>query len=156
MVETPQKIEQPVKAGWWATVREAVRGSDQDFTQGPLGRAIFLLAVPMVLEMVMESVFAVTDVFFVSRLGPEAVATVGLTESLLTIVYTMAIGLSVGATAMIARRVGEGNLDAAAHTAMQVVWLGLLVSFILGVTGIIFAPRLLVVPGGVRGAWRDN
>ena len=151
MVETPQKIEQPVNAGWWATVREAVRGSDQDFTQGPLGRAIFLLAVPMVLEMVMESVFAVTDVFFVSRLGPEAVATVGLTESLLTIVYTMAIGLSVGATAMIARRVGEGDAEAAARTAMQIVWLGLLVSLILGVAGIIFAPRLLAVMGASPG-----
>ena len=83
----------------WADLREAVRGSQQNYTEGPIGRAVVLLAVPMVLEMVMESVFAVADVFYVSRLGPEAVATVGLTETLITLVYTIAMGLSIGVAA---------------------------------------------------------
>ena len=87
-----------------ATLREAVRGSHQDYTEAPIGRAVILLAVPMVLEMLMESVFAVVDIFFVGRLGAEAVATVGITESLMTIIYAVAIGLSIGATATVARR----------------------------------------------------
>src|SRR5215510_15577771 len=95
-------------SGFWPTVWQALAGSHHgEYTDGPIGRAILLLAVPMVLEMVMESVFAVVDVFFVSRLGPEAIATVGLTESMITIVYAVAVGLSVGATATVARRVGE-------------------------------------------------
>ena len=100
-------------------VREALRGSRRDYTQGPIGRAILVLAVPMVLEMVMESVFAVCDVFFVSRLGADAVATVGLTESMLTIIYSIAMGLAIGATAMVARRTGEKNPECAAHVAAQ-------------------------------------
>src|SRR3977135_1102833 len=99
----------------WATVREAVRGSHQDYTEGPMGRAVVLLAVPMVLEMMMESVFAVTDIFFVGRLGAAAVATVGITESLMTIIYAGAIGLSIGATATVARRIGEKDPDGAAR-----------------------------------------
>ena len=101
----------------WALLREALRGSDRDYTSGPIGQAIVLLAVPMVLEMVMESVFAVADVFFVSRLGASAVATVGLTESMLTLIYTVAIGLSIGVTATVARRTGERNPDGAARAA---------------------------------------
>jgi hypothetical protein len=84
------------RQGWWATVREAIRGSHHDYTSGPIGRAIVLLAIPMVMEMVMESVFAVVDVFWVAHLGPNAVATVGLTESMLALVYTAAMGLSIG------------------------------------------------------------
>ena len=91
----------------WQLFLEALRGSPRDLTQGHIGQTILLLAVPMVIEMGMESLFAVVDVFFVSRLGSDAVATVGLTESLLTIVYTVALGLGIGATAVVARRIGE-------------------------------------------------
>ena len=95
-------------------LKEAVRGSHQDFTEAPIGRAVVLLAVPMVLEMLMESVFAVVDIFFVGRLGASAVATVGLTESLMVIVYALAIGLSIGAAATVARRIGEKDPERAA------------------------------------------
>jgi putative MATE family efflux protein len=126
---------------------EAIRGSHTDYTQGSIGRAIMLLAIPMVLEMLMESVFAVTDVFFVARLGAAAVATVGLTESLLTLVYTVAIGLSIGATAMVARRIGEHDEEGAARAASQVIALGVIVSALLGILGVVFAPRLLRLMG---------
>lgn len=110
-----------------------------------------LLAVPMVLEMAMESVFAVTDVFFVSRLGSDAVATVGLTESMLTLVYALAMGLGIGATAMVARRIGERDADGAARAAVQAIVLGLLVALILGVAGAVLAPRLLGLMGASAG-----
>ncbi|HWG32666.1 MAG TPA: MATE family efflux transporter, partial [Gemmatimonadaceae bacterium] len=103
----------PSTHGFWETVRESLRGSHQDYTRGSIPRAILLLAVPMVLEMVLESVFAVTDVFFVGKLGADAVATVGLTESLLTVLYAMAMGLSIGVTAMVARRIGEHDVEGA-------------------------------------------
>ena len=109
-----------------AAVREAVRGSRRDYTEGPIGRAILLLAIPMVLEMVMESVFAICDVFFVSRLGADAVATVGLTESLLTTIYAIAVGLSIGATAVVARRTGEHDREGAARAAVQAIVLGVI------------------------------
>src|SRR5215212_4220275 len=111
--------------GTWGAVREALRGSRRDYTQGPVGRAILVLAIPMVLEMVMESVFAVTDVFFVSRLGAAAVATVGLTESWLTLVYAVAMGLAIGAAAMVARRTGERDPDGAAKAGAQAIMLRL-------------------------------
>jgi putative MATE family efflux protein len=133
--------------GWWSAIREALRGSHQDFTEGPIPRAILLLAVPMVLEMALESVFAVVDVFFVARLGAGAVATVGLTEALLAVLYAVAIGLSVGATATVARRIGEHDLDGAAHAAVQCVALGLATAIVLGTLGAIFAPRLLALMG---------
>lgn len=131
----------------WAVIREALRGSHRDFTEDSIGRAIFLLAVPMVLEMAMESIFAVTDVFFVSRLGADAVATVGLTESMLTIVYGLALGLSIGATAMVARRIGEKDPDGAAHAAAQAIALGVIVAVAIGVLGVVLAPRLLSIMG---------
>ena len=126
---------------------DAVRGTEQDYTVGPVGRAILLLAVPMVLETAMESIFAVVDVFFVSRVGSVAVATVGLTESLLTIIYTMAMGLSIGVTAVVARRIGEHDRDGAARAAVQAVLLGLILSALLGIFGAIYAPRLLELMG---------
>src|SRR5216110_754196 len=106
-------------SAWWSVVRDAVRGVPHDYTAGSLGRGIVLLAIPMVLEMGMESIFAVVDVFWVSRLGPDAVATVGLTESILTLVYTAAMGLSIGVAAVVARRIGERRPDAASEAAVQ-------------------------------------
>jgi len=131
----------------FSDLTDAVRGTEQDYTVGPVGRAILLLAVPMVLETAMESIFAVVDVFFVSRVGSVAVATVGLTESLLTIIYTMAMGLSIGVTAVVARRIGEHDRDGAARAAVQAVLLGLIVSAVLGIFGAIYAPRLLELMG---------
>ena len=131
----------------WSTIKEAVRGSKRDFTQGSIGQAIFLLAVPMVLEMIMESVFAVCDVFFVGKLGADAVATVGLTESMMTIVYTVAIGLSIGVMAMVARRIGEKNPEGAAHVAVQGLIIGAFVAVCIGIVGILFAPKLLALMG---------
>ncbi|NUO38299.1 MAG: MATE family efflux transporter [Gemmatimonadaceae bacterium] len=133
----------------WAAIRESLAGAHgRDFTEGAVGRSIFILAVPMVLEMVMESVFAVVDVFVVAHLGAEAVATVGLTESLMTILYAIAFGLSIGAGAMVARRIGEKNPEAAAHTAAQVILFGAMMSLLLGILGVGFAPQLLRVMGG--------
>src|SRR5689334_18570895 len=135
----------------WGAVREALRGSRRNYTEGPIGRAILILAIPMVLEMVMESVFVVCDVFFVSKLGPDAVATVGLTESLLAIVYTIAMGLSIGVTATVARRTGEHDTEGVSRTAVQAIALGLGVSILLGALGGLFAPTLL----GLMGASSD-
>src|SRR5205085_8010199 len=131
--------------GIWSDVREAIRGSDQDYTQGPIGRAILLLAIPMVLEMAMESIFAVTDVFFVGRLGPDAVATVGLTESMLTLVYALAMGLGIGTTAVVARRIGEKDREGAANAAVQSTLLGIGGAVLLGGLGVGFPPKLLAL-----------
>jgi putative MATE family efflux protein len=128
-------------------LRHALRGTGGDPTAGPVPRAIVLLAVPMVLEMAMESIFAVVDIFWVSRLGPAAVAAVGVTESLLTMVYTLAIGLSIGVTALVARRVGEGDREGAARTAVQALALGIAASALLGALGFLYAPRLLALMG---------
>lgn len=143
----PSDHLEPPPPGFWRSVREALRGSHHDYTSGPIGRSILLLAVPMVLEMAMESIFAVTDIFFVARLGADAVATVGLTESLLTLVYALAIGLSIGITAVVARRIGEKQPDGAARAAVQGIVIALLVSAVLGVTGALTAPRLLAFMG---------
>ncbi len=131
----------------WATLREAVRGSHLDYTTAPIGRAVIVLAVPMVLEMLMESVFAVADIFFVGRLGADAVATVGLTESLMFTVYAMAIGISIGAAATVARRIGEKDPDRAAGAAVQAIILGLGVAVVLGVVGAFFGPQLIAAMG---------
>jgi len=132
---------------FWQTIREAIRGSHHDYTSGPIGRAIILLAVPMVLEMMMESLFAVVDIFWVAHVSPNAVATVGLTESMLTIAYTAAMGLSIGVTATVARRIGEKNPEGAAEAAVQGIALGVLTAVIVGVAGVLLAPTLLGVMG---------
>jgi putative MATE family efflux protein len=132
----------------WSAVKESIRGSHRNYTTGPIGRSILLLAIPMVLEMMMESVFAVVDIFWVSHLGTDAAATVGLTESLLTLIYALAIGLSIGAMAMVARRIGEQNPDGAARAAVQAIILAALVSLAIGLAATPFAPRLLAVMGG--------
>jgi putative MATE family efflux protein len=137
----------PVQESWWDVFVHAIRGSGGDPTQGPIVRAIVLLAVPMVLEMVMESVFAVVDIFFVSRLGDEAMAGVALTESLLTLIYTAAMGLSIGVTAVVARRVGEGDHDGAARATVQAVILGSLVAVAVAVVGLVWAEALLGLMG---------
>ncbi|KPL15102.1 MAG: MATE family efflux transporter [Bacteroides sp. SM23_62] len=131
----------------WRDILEAISGTDQDFTTGNLGRAILLLSIPMVLEMVMESVFAVVDIFFVSKLGAHAVATVGITESMMTIVYAIAMGLAVGTTALISRRIGEKNREGASVTAFQAIATGLLVSLLIAIPGASFASRLLILMG---------
>lgn len=133
--------------GFWRSVGQALRGTEEDYTTGPIGRAILLLSIPMVLEMAMESVFAVVDIFFVSRLGANAVAAVGLTESLLTIVYALAMGLGIGATALVARRIGEKDPEGAAHAAVQAILLAIGVSVVLGTVGSLLATRLLALMG---------
>jgi putative MATE family efflux protein len=131
----------------WATFREAVRGSHQDYTEAPIGRAVILLSVPMVLEMMMESVFLLVDTFFVGKLGANAVAVVGVTESLMIMVYAVAMGLAIGAAAVVARRIGEKDPDGAAHAAFQAIVFGVLVSVVVGVVGVLFAPDLLRLMG---------
>ena len=134
--------------GLFQAVRDAILGDPhRDFTQGSIGRAITLLAIPMVLEMMMESLFAVVDVFWVAHLGADAVATVGFTESLLTLVYAVALGLSMATTATVARRIGEKNPKAAGEVAIQSILLGLMITAVTGTLGGIFAPRLLHIMG---------
>lgn len=125
----------------------ALCGSEDNYTSGSINRAIFLLAVPMILEMVMESLFAVVDVFFVARIGTEAVATVGLTESVLTLVYSVAIGLSTAATALVARRIGEGNAREAGTVVGQVILVSLVVAALVGIPGSFFADDILRLMG---------
>jgi MATE family, multidrug efflux pump len=137
--------------GLWRDLRDAVRGTGMDYTQGSIGRAILLLAVPMMLEMAMESTFAVVDIFFVSSLGASAVATVGLTESILTLVYAVAIGLSMGTTALVARRIGEKNPTEAADSAVQAIIVAFVASIPFALAGIFFAKDILKLMGG--DAW---
>lgn len=133
---------------FWDILLIAIKGSEKNFTSGSINRAIFLLSVPMILEMVMESLFAVVDVFFVAQLGVNAVATVGLTESVITLVYALAIGISMAASAMVSRRIGEKNPEAAANAAAQAILLAVFISTILGVLGLWFAPDILRLMGG--------
>ncbi len=131
----------------WKDIKEAISGTDQDFTKGSLSRAILLLSIPMVLEMMMESVFAVVDIFFVSKLGSDAIATVGLTESLMTLVYAIGIGFSMATTATVARRIGEKNTKAAASAASQSILVGISISIFLAIPGIFFSKDLLGLMG---------
>jgi len=136
---------------WWRSlplfVREALRDNEVDFTTGPIRRALGLLAIPMMLEMAMEAVFAVVDIAFVSRLGTAAIAAVGLTEALITVLYALAIGLGMGVTAMISRRIGARDPVAAAYVMGQAVWVGMAISMVIGVIGIAFAQDLLRMMG---------
>ncbi len=134
-------------SGVLRTLKEALAGGDQDFTSGSLGRAVILLAIPMILEMSMESVFAICDAFFVSRLGPAALATIGLAESMLTLVYGVGLGLAMATTAMVARRMGEKDREAAAATAVQAILLALVIAIVVGVPAFLLAPRLLALMG---------
>ena len=134
-------------SSFWASMREALRGSHQDYTTGSLTRAIFLLAVPMVLEMFMESLFAIVDVFWVARLGAESVVTVGLIEAMLTIIYAVGMGLGLSATAMVARRIGEKDREGAAVAGVQSITLGVLAGLAMGAPCIYFAPHLLRLMG---------
>lgn len=136
-------IAQQPRTSLWGTLREAVRGTHQDFTEGSISRAILLLATPMVLEMLMESLFAIVNVFWVTRLGANAVAVVGLTESMLTLVFSVAIGISMSTTAMVARRIGEKEPRAAAIAGSQAILLGVVVSLLVGVPAWFTAPTLL-------------
>ncbi len=131
----------------WKAVMEAIAGTEKDFTTGKLSKAIFLLALPMILEMIMESVFAVVDIYFVSKLGAGAVATVGITESFMTIVYSLAVGLSVATTAMVSRRIGEKNPEGAALAAVQAIISGIAISLVISIPGILFAPDILKLMG---------
>lgn len=128
-------------------VRESLRDSDIDFTRGPIGRALGLLAIPMMLEMSMESVFAVVDIAFVARLGTDAIAAVGITEALITVLYAVAVGLGMGVTAMVSRRIGAGERDAAANVTGQAIWIGAAMSLLIGIPGAASGAELLRVMG---------
>jgi putative MATE family efflux protein len=130
-----------------AFVKESLSDNDFDFTVGPIGRALGLLAIPMVLEMAMEAVFAVVDIAFVSRLGTNAIAAVGLTEALITVLYAVAIGLGMGVTAMVARRIGEKDPEAAAVATGQAIWVGAALAIAIGVLGVSYAADLLRLIG---------
>jgi putative MATE family efflux protein len=132
---------------FFKNVTEAVSGTEQDFTEGKLSRAILLLAIPAVLEMVMESVFVIVDIFFVSRLGADAVATVGLTESLMTIIYAIAIGLGTATTSMVSRRIGEKNPQSASVAAFQAILSGIAISLVIGIPGAIYSEKVLGMMG---------
>lgn len=131
-------------------IRESIAGTDKDFTNIPLSKAILLLSIPMVLEMVMESVFAVVDIFFVSKIGAHAVAAVGITESLLTIIYSVAVGLAVGTTAIVSRRIGEKNREGASKAAIQAIIAGFVISVFISLIGIFFASDLLKLMGASK------
>ncbi len=138
---------QEIKNGWQLFKQALAGDADADYTTGSIGRVTFLLAVPMILEMALESVFAIVDIFFVARLGTDAVATVGLTEAVITLLYAVAIGLSMGATAMVSRRIGEKNPEKAAIAAGQIIWIGIFVSIATGLIGLFLADEILLMMG---------
>lgn len=140
----------------WSLITRSLRGEDYDYTQGSIKQAIVLLAIPMILELSLESVFAVVDMFFVGKLGEKAIATVGLTESVISIIYSIAIGLSTAATAMVARRIGEKNEDEAAHAGMQSLVLALIMTVLLSIPGMIFAPNILRMMGAAPDVVREG
>jgi len=138
---------EPRPENLWEELRGALRGKPYDYTSGPVGRAVLLLAVPMVIETLAESIFAVVDIFFVSKLGAWATATVGITETILHLVYTVAMGLSIGVTAMVSRRTGEKDPDGAARATVQAIALGVGIAAVIGLVGGVFAPEILALMG---------
>jgi putative MATE family efflux protein len=146
-MDSPEIVLVGPPSTFWGSIREALRGSHQDFTTGDLNRAIILLAIPMVLEMVLESLFAVVDVFWVGRLGADAVATVGLTESLLSLIFAVGFGLGLSTTAMVARRIGEKDAPGAAVAGVQAIVIGGVTSLAIGLPCWFYAPWLLHIMG---------
>src|SRR5579859_7378125 len=132
---------------WFGLIKEAILGSKQDFTAISVDRAIILLAVPMVLEMAMESLFGIVDIFFVAHLGPDATATVGITEGMLMMIFAVAVGLSMGTTAVVARRTGEQDQEGAAVAAVQSIVLGVVISALIFIVCFPLAPKLLALMG---------
>ncbi len=132
---------------YFSVIRQALRGDETDYTTGNINKAIVLLAIPMILELSLESVFALVDMFFVGKLGPSAIATIGLTEAVVTLIYSVAIGLSTAATAMVARRIGEKNPEAASHAGVQSLLISLWVTVVVSVLGAIYAPEILKLMG---------
>lgn len=155
-----RQMEPTQKKGTISTIINVIRlslnGEEQDYTQGSIRKAVFLLAIPMILELSLESVFAVVDMFFVSKLGQNAIATVGLTESVITIVYSIAIGLSTAATAIVARRIGEKDPEAASHAGAQSLMLAMIATIILSLTGMLFASEILALMGASPEVVRDG
>src|SRR5436190_13940422 len=141
---------------FYVLLKQSLRGIEHDYTQGSIRGAIVLLAIPMILELSLESVFAVVDMFFVGRLGANAIATVGLTELSITMVYSIAIGLSTAATAIVARRIGEKDPDAAAHAGMQSLLIAFIVTAVISVCGIVFAADILRIMGASDDVIRDG
>lgn len=140
-------MAEPSPSSLWEELKNAIRGSDADYTQIGIGKAVFLLAVPMILELIMESTFAVVDIYFVGTLGPSAVATVGLTETYLFLLYSIAMGLSMAVTAIVARRIGEKDKEQAGVTAVQSIFIAVLISLPFSFAGIFFAQDLLALMG---------
>lgn len=140
----------------YQTIRLSLNGEEQDYTEGSIRKAVFLLAIPMILELGMESIFAVVDMFFVSKLGQNAIATVGLTESVITIVYSIAIGLSTAATAVVARRIGEKDPEAAAHSGVQSLIVSLIATLFISIPGMIYAGEILSLMGASEEVVRDG
>lgn len=132
----------------WNDIKSAIRGEERDYTKGSLKKAILLLAIPMVLEMLMESVFAVVDIFFVSKISSQAVTTVGITESVLVaVIFTIGMGYAMATTALVARRIGEKKPGKASNVAMQAIILGLITSIVLAIPGVIFSKQMLALMG---------
>jgi putative MATE family efflux protein len=148
--EIKSHIKGKIFRSFLSDVREAISGSEQDFTEGKLSRAILLLSIPAVLEMVMESIFVIVDIYFVSKLGANAVATVGITESMVTIIYAIAIGLGMATTSIVSRRIGEKNPDAASVAAFQAILTGIVVSVIIGLPGALYSKELLGLMGASK------
>ncbi|MCB0707018.1 MAG: MATE family efflux transporter [Saprospiraceae bacterium] len=141
---------------WWSLLLRAIKGTEKNFTTGSINRAIFFLAIPMIMEMLMESAFALVDIFFVAQISTDAVAAVGLTETVVTLVYSIAIGLAMAATAMVARRVGEGKHREASWVAGQAIWLGIGISVLVSIFGTIYAPNILRLMGASETLIANN